>query len=191
MPMLEGGRVLPRSLEPLATSSFSWQSEEPPAPGAPLSRPRRCRGGYPRGGGWRHADPSPHFLLVAASEDIRVRLVNSSSRCAGRVEVFRNKQWGTVCDADWDLPDAEVVCRQLDCGRALSAPGGSQFGQGSGFIWMSKTKCWGPEEALADCQAMTWGVSDCSHRRDAGAVCSGEPPSSSRRARRREGSMGS
>ncbi|XP_010143459.1 PREDICTED: scavenger receptor cysteine-rich domain-containing group B protein-like, partial [Buceros rhinoceros silvestris] len=94
------------------------------------------------------------------------------------VEVFHNKQWGRVCDADWDLPDAEVVCRQLDCGRALSAPGGSQFGQGRGFVWMGKTECQGTEDVLANCQAMRWGVSNCSHRRDAGVVCSGSVISS-------------
>lgn len=157
----------------------------------PTQPPEEVPEWFSLAGGWQHAGPSPHFLLVATSEDIRVQLVNSSSRCAGRVEVFHNKQWGTVCDDDWDLPDAEVVCWQLDCGRALSAPGGSQFGQGSSFVWMSKTKCLGTEDALVNCQAMRWGVSNCSHSRDAGVVCSGEPRSSSCHARWQEGSVGS
>ncbi|NWH51408.1 DMBT1 protein, partial [Fregata magnificens] len=106
------------------------------------------------------------------SEGDPVRLVNYGSRCAGRVEIFHNKQWGTVCDDNWDLLDAEVVCRQLDCGRALSAPGGGQFGRGNGIIWMDETNCRGMESTLSACQARPWGINNCYHGEDAGVVCS-------------------
>ncbi|NXA19599.1 DMBT1 protein, partial [Ibidorhyncha struthersii] len=108
------------------------------------------------------------------SEGDQVQLVNYGSRCAGRVEVFHNKQWGTVCDDNWDLLDAEVVCRQLDCGRALSAPGGGQFGRGVGIIWMDETNCTGMESTLSACRARPWGINNCYHGEDAGVVCSGD-----------------
>ncbi|NXJ34820.1 DMBT1 protein, partial [Ciconia maguari] len=108
----------------------------------------------------------------------QVRLVNYGSRCAGRVEVFHNKQWGTVCDDNWDLLDAEVVCRQLDCGRALSAPGAGQFGRGNGIIWMDETNCTGMERTLSSCRARPWGINNCYHGEDAGVVCSGSAVSS-------------
>uniref|UniRef100_A0A8C0JAF4 Soluble scavenger receptor cysteine-rich domain-containing protein SSC5D n=1 Tax=Chelonoidis abingdonii TaxID=106734 RepID=A0A8C0JAF4_CHEAB len=110
------------------------------------------------------------------SEVIQLRLVNSSSRCAGRVEVFHNKKWGTVCNDSWDLKDAGVVCRQLGCGTALSTPTGAHFGQGSDHIWLGNVNCTGTEAALSQCRARPWGDSNCTHEEDAGVVCSANLP---------------
>lgn len=117
--------------------------------------------------------------------------MNYGSRCAGRVEVFHSKQWGTVCDDNWDLLDAEVVCRQLDCGRALSAPGGGQFGRGVGIIWMDETNCTGMESTLSSCRGRPWGINNCYHGEDAGVVCSGLTivPSASLHTRQWEGGL--
>uniref|UniRef100_A0A8C1S001 SRCR domain-containing protein n=1 Tax=Cyprinus carpio TaxID=7962 RepID=A0A8C1S001_CYPCA len=101
-----------------------------------------------------------------------VRLVSDNSRCAGRVEVHHDGQWGTVCHPYWDLTDAAVVCRELGCGEALQALGSAHFGQGSGPVWMNGVHCSGSESTLKNCRSNGWGVDNCGHSADAGVRCS-------------------
>uniref|UniRef100_A0A8C0GX97 Soluble scavenger receptor cysteine-rich domain-containing protein SSC5D n=1 Tax=Chelonoidis abingdonii TaxID=106734 RepID=A0A8C0GX97_CHEAB len=100
-----------------------------------------------------------------------LRLVGGTGSCSGRLEVFHQGRWGTVCDDMWALPGAAVVCRELGCGDPLSAPRGAFFGEGSGPIWLDNVRCQGNESALSRC--LPWGDSNCTHREDAGVVCSG------------------
>jgi len=45
-----------------------------------------------------------------------VRLAGSGLPHEGRMEVYYNGQWGTVCDDDFDNVDATVACRSFGPG---------------------------------------------------------------------------
>ncbi|NWU94381.1 C163A protein, partial [Upupa epops] len=111
-------------------------------------------------------------VCTDTSGQLPLRLVNSSNSCMGRVEVFHEKKWGTVCDDSWDIDDATVVCRQLGCGNALLALGSAHFGPGSDPIWLDDIHCSGTESAITECELSEWGEHNCGHSEDAGVVCS-------------------
>ena len=89
----------------------------------------------------------------------------------GRVEIYYNGEWGTVCEDFWDLKDAIVVCRQLGYTTAVRRSISAEFGEGTGMIWLDNVHCSGTESMLSECNANTWGSNNCYHTRDAGVVC--------------------
>nr|XP_020480196.1 scavenger receptor cysteine-rich domain-containing group B protein [Monopterus albus] len=101
-----------------------------------------------------------------------VRLMGGRHQCEGRVETYLNSGWGTVCDDAWDLPDAQVVCRQVGCGVATAALGEAVFGPGRGTILLDNLKCSGAEASLHECSHISWNVHNCDHSEDAGVTCS-------------------
>lgn len=107
-----------------------------------------------------------------------VRIVDGSSTSNGRVEVFVSSQqdgplqWSTICDDDWDIRDADVVCRQLGYPRSLAAARGNTFPMGSGSILRTGVQCVGNETSLLNCPAQTNNIS-CNHMEDAGVYCFG------------------
>ncbi|XP_053722884.1 deleted in malignant brain tumors 1 protein-like isoform X2 [Synchiropus splendidus] len=103
-----------------------------------------------------------------------LRLANGKDRCQGRVEVLVNGQWGTVCGNHWGLEQAMVICRQLSCGKAVSAPTNAHFGEGEGEIWLSKVECTGEESCLGKCKSLRTKEHNCQHSDDASVVCQGK-----------------
>ena len=52
-----------------------------------------------------------------------VRLMDGANDFEGRVEIFYNNNWGTICDDHWTLTEANVVCRSLGSPGAVEAVG--------------------------------------------------------------------
>ncbi|KAM7451024.1 CD5 molecule-like [Porites harrisoni] len=110
---------------------------------------------------------------VVCTSDVRLQDGGGVTHHQGRVEVYYNGAWGTVCDNGWDLADASVVCRQLGFEGALEASKLAAFGEGAGKIWMSNVRCTGMESSLKECSHNGWGRHfHCGHGKDAGVMCS-------------------
>ena len=57
-------------------------------------------------------------VMTGCAVDGALRLTPGTS--SGRLEVYYNGEWGTVCDDFFDQTDADVACRQLGYGSATS-----------------------------------------------------------------------
>ena len=87
------------------------------------------------------------------------------------MEVYQNREWQSVCDDDWGIDDADVVCKQLNYGYAQSAPTSSFYGISFNNILEVSFACAGTESKLLDCTYSN--VTFCSLAEVAGVRCSG------------------
>ncbi|XP_043919572.1 deleted in malignant brain tumors 1 protein-like [Protopterus annectens] len=121
-------------------------------------------------------DHSHDAGVICSGAGIQLKLINSvkiNDPCLGTVAVSVSNSWGTICDNSWDEKDADVVCKQLNCGSATAAKYKAYFGSGSGTIYLSNLKCSGTETSIFQCSTDLWGKSSCQHSNDAGVICSG------------------
>lgn len=91
--------------------------------------------GYPPG----YQDSSQDLYtapeLPADTPRIQLRLAGEKRKHnEGRVEVFYEGEWGTVCDDDFTIHAAQVVCRELGYFEAVSWFPSSKYGKGEGKL---------------------------------------------------------
>ncbi|CAJ0953550.1 unnamed protein product [Ranitomeya imitator] len=58
---------------------------------------------------------------VICSESRSVQLVDGPGHCAGTVQVYHRGQRSMVSGDSWTTTEADVVCKELKCGRAINA----------------------------------------------------------------------
>ncbi|CAI8054869.1 Fibrillin-1, partial [Geodia barretti] len=124
---------------------------------------------------------------VYQNENIDENYFIKDELARGRVEVCIGGNYGTVCDDNWGITDASVVCYQLGFSRygAIAVSSGAfgddvgfpcipqaELGEGSGMIYLEGIECAGDEDTLLDCpMEVELGFSSCDHSRDAGIRC--------------------
>jgi hypothetical protein len=94
-----------------------------------------------------------------------VRLVGGAT--SGRIEVFFNGNFHTVCDDGFDATDASVVCRQLGFSSGVFAGNSA----GSGQIILDDLACTGSEARLIDCANRGLFSHNCDHSEDVAVTC--------------------
>ena len=92
-----------------------------------------------------------------------MRLVGDSGS-RGRLEVYRNGTWGTVCGKGFNDAAARVVCYSLGYGRTGRFIG-NLYGADNGRIWLDNVRCSGLEleSHITECPHSGWGRHNCSH----------------------------
>ncbi|XP_027759599.1 deleted in malignant brain tumors 1 protein-like, partial [Empidonax traillii] len=120
-----------------------------------------------------HSQSCAGHATIICSPYTGFRLGNSSSGCAGRVEVAVRGTWGSVCATDWDLPDADVLCLHLGCGHAVTVLPGGSFGSGDGPLRPDAFGCSGSERHPGECPVAVLGKPPCTPGNAAAVNCSG------------------
>jgi hypothetical protein len=115
---------------------------------------------------------SEENYVFVECEAPKVRLVGGTKAREGRVEVYYEEEYGTVCSDDWERDDAKVVCRQLGYG-GVDQEKSDSFSNNDypEKIWMDDVLCRGNEIGLEHCPFDGWGYHDCIHFNDIGITC--------------------
>lgn len=111
-------------------------------------------------------------MIAITDGSVRMNSTSSHNKFTGRVEIFYDGKWGTVCHDNWDRNAANVVCRELGFKLADRAFTSAAHGEGSGPIWLDDVRCSGGETHLHKCNKRKWGDHDCTHKQDASMKCS-------------------
>ena len=103
---------------------------------------------------------------------VSVRLSDGHNSRSGRIEMYINGKWGTVCDDGWTTGSSNVMCRQLGLGNTGTF---NHYGAGLSYnpIYLENVRCNGYEANILACPHGQLSVHNCGHSEDVGVICSG------------------
>lgn len=117
------------------------------------------------------------------ADQVGLRLTGGSGPHEGNVEIlFNYTTWKYICDDQWDIRDAKVVCRQLGYAKALKATKNSHFAFNASddldvsdfdtTYWSTHIMCTGDEKLIRNCNNGYVRLPHCQNETDiAGVVC--------------------
>jgi len=131
------------------------------------------------------------YQKVLPSRVVRLSYAGDLDNTNGRVEVYHEGEWGTVCDtgllSQWEdntskdpaitangKNTAKVVCKQLGFSSGVpTVTGADKHQRGAGTIWMDNVVCTGDEASILDCKFdWSYDVNHCWHYEDFSVDCS-------------------
>lgn len=68
------------------------------------------------------------------------------------MELFFGGRWASLC-GEWDMPDANVVCREMGFSIAVRALANATYGRSPNGKWNLLLYCTGTESHVLDCPA--------------------------------------
>lgn len=127
-----------------------------------------------------------HPLTSSGTSSLRLNPVGAKQEegylLEGRVEVLYRGKWGAVCDDQWSINNAHVVCRQLGFGVAVAYD--PEYDLLHPYLpplrpVLDDVNCSGREEAILDCAYIGPQQQNCESTETVGVKCSGpqlQPP---------------
>ena len=96
----------------------------------------------------------------------------TNTSISGRVEIFFNGYWSTVCSDGWNRAAARTVCNQLGYKRLTNfyMGQGGVFGRGSGPI-LEGVQCSSTGTRISACLPDSPITGGCDHSVDVGVAC--------------------
>ncbi|XP_061875983.1 antigen WC1.1-like [Colius striatus] len=124
------------------------------------------------------ASPCSHedAAAVVCSEFTALRLENSDS-CSGRLQVFYNGTWGSVCSNSMTPKTVSLACEELGCGKEGTLEIQGPRGRVSGPAWLDRVECEERHGSFWLCPSDPWNPRSCDELRDVTHItCRGTRP---------------
>lgn len=111
------------------------------------------------------------FLLP---EFVALRLEDGDG-CSGRLQVFYNGTWGSVCSNSMTPYTVPLVCKELGCGDGGTLETSTYYRRVNGSAWLDHVQCGESNSSFWQCPSDPWQLQSYDDVRDeAHITCNGK-----------------